>query len=89
MHAFFLPGESGREARAHLEQVQRKLGDRLGNDEARMVGRALYLHTPDGFGHSELGKALSKPRGPVEGTARNWATVTKLATMCQEVSREA
>ena len=84
VHAFFLTGAVGPEAGFHVEQVQRKLGDRLRRDEARVVGRTLYLHTPDGFGRSELGKALSKPRGPAEGTARNWATVTKLATMCQE-----
>jgi uncharacterized protein (DUF1697 family) len=83
VHAFFLTGEAGGQARAHLEQVQRTLGHKLGRDEARILGRTLYLHTPDGFGRSELGKALSKPRGPVEGTARNWATVTKLAALCR------
>ena len=46
-----------------------------GKDEARVVGRVLYIHTPDGFGPSKFAsKALQK----VNGTARNWATVTKL-----------
>ena len=45
----------------------------------------LYLHTPDGFGRSELAAELSKgaKRNPAEGTARNWATVTKLLAMCE------
>jgi uncharacterized protein (DUF1697 family) len=82
VHAIFLTGKPGPEARTHLEQVQRKLGEKVGNDEAQIVGRTLYLHTPDGFGRSELAKTLSRPGGPAEGTARNWATVTKLAELC-------
>ena len=81
LHAVFLIGEPP-EAQAALEKVRDKLGDKLGSDEARIVGRTLYLHTPDGFGRSELAKELSKPRGPAEGTARNWATVTKLLALC-------
>ena len=88
VHAFFLTGETGRAAQAHLEQVQGRLGDKLGRDEARVLGRTLYLHTPDGFGRSELAKALSRPRGPTEGTARNWATVTKLAALCRAGRRD-
>jgi uncharacterized protein (DUF1697 family) len=82
VHAIFLTGDAGATARAGLEAVREKLGDKVGNDEARIVGRTLYLHTPDGFGRSELAKVLSRPGGPTEGTARNWATVTKLAEMC-------
>jgi uncharacterized protein (DUF1697 family) len=82
VHAIFLTGRSTEEAGAQLEKVRQKLGDKVGNDEAAIVGRALYLHTPDGFGRSELAKVLSRPGGPAEGTARNWATVTKLAAMC-------
>ena len=49
-------------------------------------GRALFLHTPDGFGRSELAVQLGRGRGPMSargaGTARNWATVTKLLALC-------
>jgi len=54
-----------------------------GRDEATVVGRTLFLHTPDGYGRSELAVRLSRARGPVaDGTARNWATVTKLLALC-------
>jgi uncharacterized protein (DUF1697 family) len=44
----------------------------------------MYLHTPDGFGTSDLAKALStRGAGVRSGTARNWATVTTLLDMCQ------
>jgi uncharacterized protein (DUF1697 family) len=81
VHAIFLTGP-GAAARSHLTQLRRKLGDKVGRDEATVVGRTLYLHTPDGFGRSELAKVLSRPGGPAEGTARNWATVTKLHALC-------
>ena len=49
-------------------------------------GRALYLHTPDGFGRSQLAIELGRRSGPMSargaGTARNWATVTKLLALC-------
>ena len=82
MHAIFLTGARGTEATARLAQVRERLGEKVGRDEPQIVGRTLYLHTPDGFGRSELAKVLSRPGGPAEGTARNWATVTKLVALC-------
>jgi uncharacterized protein (DUF1697 family) len=53
--------------------------------------QALFLHTPDGFGTSELAqnvfKILAPPKKSQPGlaaTARNWATATKLLSMCEE-----
>ena len=49
-------------------------------DEVRVVGRYVYLSTPDGLGRSELAAQLS--RGVMgAGTARNWATVKRLEAM--------
>jgi uncharacterized protein (DUF1697 family) len=56
-----------------------------GRDEVRLIGRTLYLHTPDGFGRSELAALLLRSDGKSIGasaTARNWATVTKLLDLC-------
>ena len=41
-----------------------------------MVGRTLFLRTPDGLGRSELAAQLA--RTGADTTARNWATVTQL-----------
>lgn len=81
LHAFFLIGDPAA-ARAHLATVLERIAAKLGRDAATVVRRTLYLHTPDGFGTSELATQLSKPRGPAEGTARNWATVLRLHAMC-------
>ena len=44
-----------------------------------------YLHTPDGFGTSELAKTITSGRSNplADGTARNWATVTALLALCE------
>jgi uncharacterized protein (DUF1697 family) len=83
VHVFFLLDEPGPDARAHLTAAQERTAAKGGRDEAAIVGRALYLHTPDGFGRSELAAELSKARSPVTGTARNWATVTTLLGLCR------
>jgi uncharacterized protein (DUF1697 family) len=54
-----------------------------GGDEARIVGGTLYMHTPNGLGRSKLAAELSR-RGPKDGTARNWTTVTKLLAMLSD-----
>ena len=44
----------------------------------------MYLRTPDGLGRSELAAQLARSNpavGDRGGTARNWATVTKLLAM--------
>jgi uncharacterized protein (DUF1697 family) len=55
-------------------------------DRMHAAGRALYVHTPDGYGTSDLAQAVIKivnsPKAGVTGTARNWATVTKLLELC-------
>lgn len=54
-------------------------------DEATLVGRTLYLHTPNGMGRSELAAQLARTvrpgKGHEVGTARNWTTLTKLVAL--------
>ena len=68
--------ESGIAAIAAAVQTARASGSR---DEAVVVGRTLFLHTPDGFGRSKLAAQLVGPSA--SGTARNWATVTTLMAL--------
>lgn len=84
VHAFFLTGEPGAATREHVAQAQERAAAKGSRDTAAVVGRVLYLHTPDGFGRSELAAELSRggKRNPAEGTARNWSTVTTLLTLC-------
>lgn len=52
---------------------------RGGRDEAHVVGRTLFLRTPDGLARSELAARLARPGAGT--TARNWRTVTKLMAL--------
>lgn len=49
---------------------------RSGRERFELVGRAFYLHTPDGFGTSKLAAQAETLLG-VPMTARNWRTVQK------------
>jgi len=85
VHAFFLVEEADAQARDQVAKAQERAAAKGSRDEAAIVGKVLYLHTPDGFGRSELAAELSKggKRNAAEGTARNWATVTRLLAMCE------
>jgi uncharacterized protein (DUF1697 family) len=67
-----------------IAEAEQRETERNGRDSAQVVGRTLFVHTPDGFGRSELALyLLSRRASPAAaGTARNWATVTKLLTLC-------
>ncbi len=54
-----------------------------GDDAFAVDGRELYLWCPHGQLKSPLAAALGKRRGGPLGTARNWATVGKLADLLQ------
>ena len=55
-------------------------------DSVATVGRTLYLHTPAGYGNSDLSasvlRIVSDAKAGVTGTARNWATIEKLLELC-------
>lgn len=51
-------------------------------ERIEVVGRAAYLHTPNGFGRSKLAEKFDRGIG-VPNTARNWNTVLKLAEMAE------
>jgi uncharacterized protein (DUF1697 family) len=84
VHAIVLPyapTEAMTHAIAHRQAAAAEAGSR---DIVTVVGRVAYLHTPDGFGTSELARKLTSGSAAplVDGTARNWATMTTLLEMC-------
>lgn len=74
-----LAGVAARVSRA-LEQES----GRGGSTDARLVGRALWLHTPDGFGRDRTGAGFTRPGGlgpDVLATARNARTLASLVQL--------
>ncbi len=77
LHVIFTAGEPDADV---VSAAQEKAS---GGDEARIVNGTLYMHTPNGLGRSKLAAELSR-KGPEDGTARNWTTVTKLLAMLKD-----
>lgn len=86
LHAVFLPEVPGPSLVAWVADAVEHVRETGSRDEARVIGRTVYLHTPDGYPGSELRRVFAKVGGPtsspVGGTARNWATVSKLLDLC-------
>jgi uncharacterized protein (DUF1697 family) len=83
LHAVFLRDRVDADGVAAVAAAVRRARDLGSDDEAMVRGRAVYLRTTDGYARSalvvELGRGGERRTPVAAGTARNWATVTKLA----------
>jgi uncharacterized protein (DUF1697 family) len=89
VHVVFLNGELPVALLDRIKAAESAAAAKGSRDTVTAVGPALFVHTPDGFGTSELAQALFRIIGPpdkkgVAATARNWATATKLLSLCEE-----
>ncbi len=75
LHVLFLKDLPDAEHAASLDP------NRSPGDSFAVVGREVYLHTPDGLGRSKLTHAWFDSRLRTTGTARNWRTCLKLLDM--------
>ena len=85
LHAVFLPESPGPNGVASVEAAVERARSKESRDDAHVIGRTLYLWTPDGFARSILRSELSRSgqhRTPMQaGTARNWRTVNTLISL--------
>ena len=81
LHAVFRRQELSPDAIAAIATARQAAQAEGSQDEATVVGQTLFLHTPGGLGRSELAAQLARSNAQTTGTARNWATVTRLMTM--------
>jgi uncharacterized protein (DUF1697 family) len=87
VHGVFLVDDPRQAQHDRVADAVAAASDRGSRDEAKIVGKILYLHTPDGFGTSELAKDLlmKNRRDPLaNGTARNWSTISKLLALSED-----
>jgi uncharacterized protein (DUF1697 family) len=86
LHAVFRAAPADQVLLDRIAAALRDSAAKGSRDSVQSAGRTLYLRTPDGYGNSELAKALlrivSAPKTGATGTARNWATVLKLLGLC-------
>jgi uncharacterized protein (DUF1697 family) len=86
VHAVFRRDQVDPDGVAAIAAAVQQATEAGSRDEAMVVGRTLFVHTPDGFGRSELAARLTGSKAQATGTARNWATVTKLVGMLDGAS---
>jgi uncharacterized protein (DUF1697 family) len=88
VHAVVLSQAPWPDLTTRLEAAVAASSAKGSRDELRAIGRVLYLHTPDGYGNSDLAQLLLRvvhaPKAGATGTARNWATMTKLLSLCAQ-----
>jgi uncharacterized protein (DUF1697 family) len=84
LHAIFYPDIIDVGSMAGVAAAVQRARESGSQDDAVVVGRALYLRTPDGFGRSDLAAQITRSGVQSAGTARNWATVTKLMALLSE-----
>jgi len=86
VHAIFLSEDPSPDLMDTVAAASRQVAQKGSRDSAQVAGRTVYLHTPDGYGRSELAALLARAGGGksarIAGTARNCATVTKLLALC-------
>jgi len=86
LHAVFRSEDMGPEEVATVAAAVQRAREKGSRDEARVVGRTLFLRTPEGLGRSELAARLARTGGPLASfapaTMRNWATVSRLLALC-------
>jgi uncharacterized protein (DUF1697 family) len=87
VHAVVLSEPPGPELLGKLDAIVAQAAAAGSADMVRAADRTLYVHTPQGYGTSDLAQAVikivSSPKAGVTGTARNWATMTKLLELCE------
>jgi uncharacterized protein (DUF1697 family) len=86
VHVVFLNGEPPPDVLERINAAQSAAAAKGSRDTVTTIGSALYLHTPDGFGTSELAQVLLRVLGKagLVATARNLATTGKLLSLCEE-----
>ena len=92
VHVVFLTAEPPEDLLDRIAAAESAAAAKGSRDTVRAAGPALFLHTPDGFGTSELAQTLfriisppAKKQAPgLAATARNWATSTKLLALCED-----
>jgi uncharacterized protein (DUF1697 family) len=75
LHVYFLAGVPSQACCASLDP------NRSAPDAFEVRGREIYLHIPNGMGRTKLTNAYFDSKLSTTSTARNWATVLKLAEL--------
>ena len=82
LHVTFLSDDPPRNALELLTPLA------AGAEQARIVGRAVYLYCPNGYGNTRLTNTVIEKKLSCRATTRNWATTNKLLEMAGAAGEE-
>jgi uncharacterized protein (DUF1697 family) len=88
LHAVFRRQDLSQAEIAAVAAARQRARVKGSRDKVTVVRRTLFLYTPDGMGRSELATQLARSTAATgtgtAGTARNWATVTRLLALLDD-----
>jgi len=92
VHVVFLNAEPPGDLLGRISAAESAVAAKGSRDTVQAASQVLFLHTPDGFGTSELAQTVFKiitppAKGKKHGlaaTARNLATATTLLSLCDQ-----
>jgi uncharacterized protein (DUF1697 family) len=91
VHVVFLNADLPQDLLDRIAAAESAVAAKGSRDTVQAARHALFLHTPDGYGTSELAQVLfriisppAKQKQALAATARNWATSAKLLSLCEE-----
>ena len=92
VHVVFLNAEPPADLLGRISAAESAVAAKGSRDTVQAASQVLFLHTPDGFGTSELAQTVFKiitppAKGKKHGlaaTARNLATATTLLSLCDQ-----
>ena len=92
VHVVFLNTDPPQDLLMRISAAESTVAAKGSRDTVQAAGRALFLHTPDGYGTSELAQAVFKIISPpakskkhdLAATARNLATAATLLSRCEQ-----
>lgn len=67
-------------------QIQKLAGIDYPPDKFKITGRDIFIYCPNGFGKTKLYTNFFEKKLGVNGTARNWKTVTTILNMAKKIS---
>ena len=80
LHATFLAREPAQECLDKIKEVTNQ------TDEFHIIGKAIYLYCPNGYGNSKLTNTFFENKLKVTATTRNWKTINELSNIAERIS---
>lgn len=70
-----------------VQYLNKLVVDPKSDDEFKLIGRAIYLKCPNGYGRTKLTNTFFESKLKAKATTRNWKTVLKVIELTQQIGQ--